>query len=380
MISKNVRDVPPSGIRRFFDMAESEPDIITLGVGEPDFDTPQHIKDKALEAIENNRTHYTSNAGLLELREKISEKLGKENKIQVTPDEVLITCGSSEGLDLALRAVLDSGDEVLLPDPAYVAYAPLTILAGGEPVLVPCYEENDFRVQVSDLEKKVTEKTKAILYCSPNNPTGSVLTKEDLSAIAKFAIKHDLVVISDEIYEKLIYNDEHHSIASFEGMADRTITLNGFSKSYASTGWRVGYIAAKGDLMGALYKIHQYCMLCAPTVSQYAMLASFDEDTSVTEMRKIYDKRRKLLVNGLNEIPGISCHMPMGAFYAFPNISGTGLTSEEFAEKLIKEAKVAVVPGSVFGDCGEGHVRCSYSVSTEVITEALNRIKKLFSE
>jgi len=348
MISKRVRDVPPSGIRRFFDMASSEPDIITLGVGEPDFDTPNAIKEKALEAIELNNTHYTSNSGLLELRQEISKKLKKENNMSLTPDEVLITSGSSEALDLALRAVLNTGEEVLLPDPAYVAYAPLTILAGGKPVLVPTTEENEFRVKVSDLKKKLTKKTKAILYCSPNNPTGSVLTKEDLKEIADFAIKHDLVVISDEIYEKLIYDGKHHSIASFKGMEERTITLNGFSKTYASTGWRVGYVAAKGDLMDAVYKIHQYCMLCAPTPSQYAMLASFEDDLSVKEMLKIYEARRQLLVKGLNEIPGISCHMPKGAFYAFPNISGTGLSSEDFAEKLIKEAKVAVVPGQCF--------------------------------
>ncbi len=379
MVSKRAQGIPPSGIRRFFELASREKDIVTLGIGEPDFDTPYPVKEKAFESIELNRTHYTANAGLLELREKISEKLMKENSVHISSEEIIVTSGSSEGLDIALRAVVDEDDEVLIPDPAYVAYGPLTQLAGAKPVYVPTLEENDFRVTVPDMKKKLTKKTKAMLFGSPNNPTGSVLNKEDLREIAEFAVENDLVVISDEIYEKLIYDGEHHSIASFSGMADRTITLNGFSKAYASTGWRVGYAAAKGELLDAMYKIHQYCMLCAPTVSQYAMLAAFDEKDSVKHMVKLYDARRRLLVKGLNEIPGISCHMPKGAFYAFPNITGTGLSSEAFTEKLIKEAKVAVVPGNVFGPSGEGFVRCSYSVSTESIIEALNRIAKVFS-
>jgi aminotransferase len=379
MISKRVRDVPPSGIRRFFDLAASEPDIISLGIGEPDFDSPESVKTEAIESINQNLTHYTSNAGLLELRDRISRKLKDENCINVTAEEVLVTSGSSEALDLALRAILDPGQEVLLPDPAYVAYGPLTQLAGGKPVFVPTYEKNDFRVRVEDLENYLTDKTKAILYCSPSNPTGSVLTKKDLEEIADFAIKNDLIVISDEIYERLIYEGKPCSIASIPGMEERTITLNGFSKAYASTGWRVGYAAAKGALMEAMYKIHQYCMLSAPTISQYAMTAAFDSEDSVREMVKIYDERRKLLWKGLNEIKGIECHLPKGAFYAFPNIKGTGLTSEQFTEKVIKEAKVAVVPGNVFGPCGEGFVRCSYSVSTDQIGKALERLDSLFS-
>jgi aminotransferase len=299
--------------------------------------------------------------------------------VVVSPEEVLITSGSSEGLDIALRTVLDNGDEVLVQDPAYVAYDPLIRLAGGKSVFVPTNEKNEFRLNPGDMKKRITNKTKAILYCSPNNPTGSVLSKEDIKGIAELATENDLYVISDEIYERLIYGGDHYSIASFKGMADRTITLNGFSKAFASTGWRVGYAAAKGELMEGLYKIHQYCMLCAPTPSQYAMLAAFDEEPSVRQMVKMFDARRKLLVSGLNEIPGIKCHMPKGAFYAFPNITGTGLTSEQFAEKLIKEAKVALVPGSVFGPSGEGYVRCSYSVSTETINEALERIGKVFN-
>ena len=379
MISKNVRDVPPSGIRRVFDLASKEKDIVTLGVGESDFDTPQVVKEKALSSIERNRTHYTGNAGLPELRERISEKLKTENKLDLSSEEVLITSGSSEGLDISLRALIDPGDEVLIPDPAYVAYGPLTQIAGGKPAYVPTYEKDEFRLTVEELEKAKTKRSKVLLFCSPNNPTGSVLTRTDLAEITDFVIENDLYVISDEIYEKLIYEGKHHSIASFEGMAERTITLNGFSKAYAATGWRVGYIGAKGELMDAVYKIHQYCMMCAPTPSQYAMLAAFDEEESVREMVKIYDARRQLLVKGLNEISGIKCHMPKGAFYTFPNISGTGLSSEEFAEKLISEAKVAVVPGSVFGPSGEGYVRCSYSVSTDSINEALERIGKVFS-
>jgi aminotransferase len=380
MISRKAREIPPSGIRRFFELTARDKSIITLGIGEPDFDSSPKIKAKAVEAVGLNMTHYTANAGLLELRQRIAKKLRRDNAINVSEDEVLVTSGSSEGLDISLRAVLDEGDEVLLPNPAYVAYGPLTHLAGGKPVFVPTKEENDFRVKVEDMKKKLTTRTKALLYCSPNNPTGAVLTKEDLKEIAEFAIENDLLVLADEIYEKIIYEGKHHSIASFPGMVERTITLNGFSKAYASTGWRVGYLAAKGELYDAAYKIHQYCMMSAPTVSQYAMLAAFDDEESVKKMVRIFDERRKLLVKGLNEIPGISCHMPKGAFYAFPNITGTGLSSEKFAEKLIKEARVAVVPGSVFGPSGEGFARCSYSVSTETIIEALDRMGKVFSK
>jgi aminotransferase len=377
MISKRVRDVPSSGIRRFFDLASMEEGVVSLGIGEPDFDTPYNVKDMGLRAIELNFTHYTANSGLIELREKISKKLKKENGIAATTDEILITSGSSEGLDLAMRALLDPSDEVLIPEPCYVAYEPLVRFTGAKVVFVPTTEENEFRVRADDLRARVTDKTKALIICSPNNPTGSVLTRKDLKEIADLAIEKDLVVISDEIYEKIIYDEKHHSIASFSGMAGRTITLNGFSKAYAATGWRVGYIVAKRELMEGAYKIHQYTMLCAPTHSQYAMLAAFDEHKSVKRMVEMYDARRKLLVKGLNEIDGINCHMPKGAFYAFPKITETGMNSEEFAEKLIKEAKVAVVPGNVFGPSGEGFVRCSYSTSIENITEALSRIKKI---
>ena len=376
-ISKHVRDLEPSGIRKYFDLASMEEGVISLGVGEPDFPTPYKIKDMGLRAIELNYTHYTDNAGLLELREKIVEKLKRENRIETTVNNVLITSGSSEGLDLIMRALLDPGDEVLIPEPCYVAYSPLVSLAMGVPVTVPTNEKNDFRVSVDNLEKKVSEKTKAIIICTPNNPTGTVLTKEDLKAISDFAIQNDLIVISDEIYEKIIYEEEHYSIASFPGMAERTITLNGFSKVYAATGWRVGYVVAPDDIMEGLHKIHQYSILCAPTPSQYAMLKAFEEEDSVKRMVREYDRRRKLLVKGLNELSGISCHMPKGAFYTFPNITGTKMKSGQLAEFLIKEAKVAVVPGDVFGPSGEGYVRCSYSVSHDEISEALERMNKV---
>lgn len=376
MISKRIKDVPSSGIRRFFDLASMEEGVVSLGIGEPDFATPYNIKDMAMRAIELNFTHYTANSGLVELRERISKKLKRENGIDATTEEVLVTSGSSEGLDLAMRALLDPGDEILIPEPCYVAYEPLARFTGSKAVFVPTKEENDFRVCAEDLEKQVTKRTKALIICSPNNPTGSVLTKKDLQEIAKLAIEKELAVISDEIYEKIIYGEKHYSIASLPGMAERTITLNGFSKAYAATGWRVGYIVARGELMEGIYKIHQYNMLCAPAPSQYAMLAAFDEDKNIRTMVDMYDARRRLLVEGLNEIQEINCHMPKGAFYAFPNITGTGMRSEQFAEKLIMEAKVAVVPGSVFGPSGEGFARFSYSTSIENITEALARIKK----
>lgn len=379
MVSKKAAGISVSGIRRFFELAAKDKTIVTLGIGEPDFDSPPKIEEKAIEAIRKKMTHYTSNAGLLELREKISAKLKRDTGIEASTNEILVTTGSSEGLDISIRAVVDDGDEVLIPEPSFVSYGPLVQLAGGKPVYVPTYEENDFRVTFEDLEKRITKKTRAILYGSPNNPTGSVLTKEDLKGIAELAIKHDLTVLADELYERLIYEGKAYSIAALPGMAERTITLNGFSKGYACTGWRVGYVVAKEPFYEAIYKIHQYCMMSAPTVSQYAMLAAFDEEESVKKMVKIYKQRRDVLVKGLNEIPGVECHMPKGAFYAFPNISGTGLTSEQFADKSITEAKVAVVPGHAFGPSGEGFVRCSYAVPIENITIALERLKKLFS-
>ena len=376
-LSNRVQKVAPSGIRKYFDLASMSKDIISLGVGEPDFDTPEKIKQAGKRAIEFNKTHYTANSGLMELREKISKKLMGENKIETSPENVLITAGSSEGLDLAVRSFVNPGENILIPEPCYVAYGPLLTLADAEPNYVRCSEENDFRVSVEDLKKAVDKKTKALLICSPNNPTGAVLNKKDLEEISDFVIENDLYVISDEIYEKLIYSEEHVSIASLNGMAERTVTLNGFSKAFACTGWRVGYMAGAEAIMSQIKKIHQYNILCAPSISQYAMLPAFEETASIKNMMKIYDRRRRLLVKGLNELPGVSCHMPEGAFYAFPNISGTGMKSGEFAEFMIKEAEVALVPGDVFGPGGEGFARCSYSTSTEAISEAIERMKKV---
>ena len=377
MISKRVREIPFSGIRKFFELVQRSEDVVSLGVGEPDFPTPEPLKEAAIMAIENNYTSYTSNYGLPELREEISKKLKRENRIVRNPEsEILVTSGVSEALDIAIRATINPGDDVLIPEPAYVAYKPNVWFVGGNPIAVPTFEENEFRVQREDIEKKITKKTRAILIASPNNPTGSVLKKKDIEDICDIAIEHNLLVYSDELYEKLIYDGEkHYSIASFNGMEDRTITLNGFSKAYAFTGWRLGYIAGNENFIEAMMKIHQYTMLCAPTISQYAALAAFQHETYVKEMVEQYNQRRKLLVTGLNSLPKIHCIMPKGAFYAFPCIRESGLTSEKFSERLLKKGGVAVVPGRTFGDSGEGYVRCSYSVSREDISEAIRRMK-----
>jgi len=378
MIAKRVRDIPFSGIRRFFELVQKSKGIVSLGVGEPDFPTPDALKDAGIRAIENDYTSYTSNYGTPELREKIAKKLKEKNGIDRNPeDEILITVGVSEALDLAIRAILDPGDEVIVPDPSYVSYKPNIWFAYGNPVAVPTTEENEFRIQSDEIEKRITKKTKAILIPSPNNPTGSVMRKKDLERVADLAIENDLLIISDELYEELIYDDErHYSIGSFNGMEDRTVTLNGFSKAYAFTGWRLGYAAGNSEVIEAMMKIHQYTIMCAPSMSQYAALHAFEQEDSVREMVREYDGRRKLLVKGLNELPGISCIMPKGAFYTFPNIKKTGMNSEEFAEQLLKDGKVAVVPGNTFGDAGEGYVRCAYCVSRENISEALERMRK----
>ena len=382
MISKRVKNVPFSGIRKFFELVQETEGVVSLGVGEPDFPTPEPIKDAGIRAIESDWTSYTSNYGILELREKISEKLKKENNITANPkSEILITTGTSESLDLAVRAILNPGEEIIMPEPSYVAYGPTIWFASGIPVSIPTTEENEFTVQPEDIEKKITKKTKAIIIASPNNPTGSIIRKKELEEIADLAVEHNLIIISDEIYEKLIYDDEkHQSIASFNGMDARTITINGFSKSHAFTGWRIGYACANSEIIEAMMKIHQYAMLCAPSISQHALLKAFDCEDYVKDMVKAYDRRRRLLVAGLNDIPKISCIMPKGAFYVFPNIKETKMNSEEFAEKLLKGAGVAVVPGSVFGESGEGYIRCSYSVARETIGEALERIENFIEK
>ncbi len=382
MIAKRVKEMPFSGIREFFELVQKTEGVVSLGVGEPDFPTPEPIKDAGIRAIENDYTSYTSNYGLLELREEIAQKLKKRNKIKVNPEsEVLITVGVSEALDLAVRAILNPGEEIVIHEPSYVSYRANIWFAGGNPVEVSTKEKHDFRVQAGEIKKNITKKTKAILVASPNNPTGSVLKKKDLEEISDIAVEHDLLVLSDELYEDLIYdNEKHYSIGSFNGMEDRTITLNGYSKAYAFTGWRLGYVTARKEYIEAMMKIHQYTMLCAPSIAQYAVLNAFEYTGEVERMVRSYDVRRKLLVKGLNSLPNISCIMPKGAFYTFPNITGTGMKSNEFANKLFKKVKVAVVPGDSFGASGEGHVRCCYAASREDISEALARMESFLEK
>ena len=370
--SRRVASIPASGIRRFFDLLASMDRVISLGVGEPDFVTPLKIRNAGIRAIEEGRTRYTSNFGILELREAVSAHLDRRYGVSYDPTtEVIITTGVSEGLAIAFQAILDDGDEVLGPDPCFVAYQPAVVLAGGVFVPVPTSVENGFRVQAEDLESRITPRTKAIMLGYPANPTGAVMEREDLLAVAEVAARHDLFVVSDEIYDRLVYGVEHTCFASLPGMRDRTILLGGFSKAYAMTGWRLAWAAARPDVLEAMMKVHQYVMMSAPTMSQYAgleALASGEED--VRGMVAEYDRRRRLIVDGFNSI-GLSCFEPRGAFYAFPSIAVTGLSDEEFAEKLLQEERVAVVPGSAFGEQGRGYVRACYATSYENIELAL---------
>ncbi|WP_198360492.1 aminotransferase class I/II-fold pyridoxal phosphate-dependent enzyme [Thermincola potens] len=351
--------------------------VISLGVGEPDFVTPWHIREACIYSLEKGYTMYTSNYGLPQLREAIAQDIYKNYKVKYEPkNEVLVTVGVSEAMDLALRAVLDSGDEALIPEPCFVSYSPSTVLAGGVPVAIPTTLENEFRVTAAQIENAITPKTKVLILSYPNNPTGATITREELVEIAKVVEKHDLIVISDEIYDKLTYEGCHTCFSSLSGMRDRTILLNGFSKAYAMTGWRIGYAAGHHEIIAAMTKIHQYAMLCAPVMAQMAALEALTNGEE--EMRRMvehYDRRRRLVLKGFAEI-GLDCFEPKGAFYAFPSIKKTGLTSAEFAERLLKEAKVAVVPGDVFGANGEGHIRCSYAASVENLSEAIERIGK----
>jgi len=375
--SRRVASIPASGIRRFFDLLASMDKVISLGVGEPDFVTPLKIRNAGIRAIEEGRTRYTSNFGILELREAVSAHLDRRYGVSYDPTtEVIITTGVSEGLAIAFQAILDDGDEVLGPDPCFVAYQPAVVLAGGVFVPVPTSVENGFRVQAEDLESRITPRTKAIMLGYPANPTGAVMEREDLLAVAEVAARHDLFVVSDEIYDRLVYGVEHTCFASLPGMRDRTILLGGFSKAYAMTGWRLAWAAARPDVLEAMMKVHQYVMMSAPTMSQYAgleALASGEED--VRGMVAEYDRRRRLIVDGFNSI-GLSCFEPRGAFYAFPSIAVTGLSDEEFAEKLLQEERVAVVPGSAFGEQGRGHVRACYATSYENIERALEAIAR----
>ena len=376
-ISPVVHAIPPSGIRRFFDIAAEMEDVISLGVGEPDFITPWAIRESCVYGLEQGYTSYTANRGLLELREEICALQKRNFNIDYEPKtDVLVTVGVSEALDIAMRTILAPGDEILIPEPCYVSYKACAALAGGVPVPVPAKIENNFSITPEDLEAHVTDKTKALLIGYPNNPTGAVLSREQLIAISRFAVKHDLIVISDEIYGDLTYGGERHiCFAGLPEMKDRTILLNGFSKAYAMTGWRIGYALSNPDIIAAMTKIHQYTMLCAPITAQIAAVEALrNGEKYMKKMVSEYDKRRRLIYDGLTNA-GLKCFEPKGAFYIFPDITSTGLTSEEFAEKLLMKEHVALVPGNAFGECGEGYVRCSYATSVAKISESIARIE-----
>lgn len=376
-LSDTIVTIPPSGIRKFFDIVSDMKDAISLGVGEPDFDTPWHIREEGIYSLEKGRTFYTSNAGLKELKIEICNYLKRRYEVEYDYNtEVMVTVGGSEAIDVALRAMLDPGDEVLIPQPSYVSYVPCAILAGGRPVIIELEEKDQFRLTKEKLLEKITPKTKVLIMPFPNNPTGSIMEAEDLAEIAKIVEEHDLFVISDEIYSELTYKGQHMTIAAFPGMRERTVLINGFSKSYAMTGWRLGYACAPQIILTQMLKIHQFAIMCAPTTSQYAAVEALrNGDEDVAEMREAYDQRRRFLVKSLRDM-GFDCYEPQGAFYVFPNISRFGMTSDEFALKLLEEEKVAVVPGTAFGDCGEGFLRISYAYSLKDLKRALERIER----
>lgn len=377
VLSERVRQVKPSGIRKFFDIINTMPDVISLGVGEPDFVTPVHIRQAGIRSIELGHTRYTSNYGMIELREEIVAMLQRRYGLSYDPKtEILVTVGVSEGVDLAMRTIIDPGDEVISPDPGYVAYEADIVFAGGVPVPVPTYAKYDFGVRTSEIEAAITPRTKMILIGNPNNPTGAVVPRAELEGIAKLAIEHDLIVSIDEVYSRLVYEQEHVSIAALPGMRERTILLDGFSKAYAMTGWRIGYVAAPAHILEAMLKVHQYAIMCAGTAPQEAALEALrNGEDDVQTMHADYARRRRMFVDGLNRI-GLTCCEPRGAFYAFPYIGNTGMTDEEFAEKLLFEEQVAVVPGSSFGAAGVGYVRCAYCTAYNKLEEALVRIER----
>ncbi len=376
-VSDTVSRLKPSGIRRFFDLAASMEGVISLGVGEPDFITPWSVREACILSLEQGYTSYTANAGLWELRKEISDYVARRFHVLYDPaDEIIVTVGASQALDVSLRAILNPGDEVIVVEPSFVSYAPLVSLAGGVPIPIQTSGKHQFKLQPEQIEQVVTPKTKALIICSPNNPTGTVLNAEELAQIARIVEKHDLLVISDEIYAELCYEEQYTSFPAIDRMRERTILINGFSKGFAMTGWRLGFIAAPRDFATAMLKIHQYTMMCAPTMAQYAAIEALQNGAAdVEQMKKSYRQRRNFFVQSLNEI-GLSCHMPGGAFYAFPSIQSTGMTSEQFAERLLLEEKVAVVPGHVFGGSGEGYIRCSYASSLEQLQEAIRRMKR----
>ena len=375
-LSEKIVSIPPSGIRKFFDIVSEMEGAISLGVGEPDFETPWHIREEGIYSLEKGRTFYTSNAGLKELKIEICKYLQRRCNVAYDYNtEVTVTVGGSEAIDAALRAMLDPGDEVLIPQPSYVSYVPCTVLADGVPVVIELEEKDQFKLTKEKLLEKITPKTKILVLPFPNNPTGAVMTREDLAEIVPVIIENDLFVISDEIYSELTYNGDHVTIASFPGMKERTILINGFSKSYAMTGWRLGYAAGPAEILKQMIKIHQFAIMCAPTTSQYAAVSALrDGDEDVRTMRESYNQRRRYLMNAFEEM-GLDCFEPHGAFYMFPSIKRFGMTSDEFATRLLKEEKVAVVPGTAFGDSGEGFLRISYAYSLEDLKRALARIE-----
>jgi aminotransferase len=376
-LAKHVRTLQPSGIRKFFDATAGMTDVISLGVGEPDFVTPWNVREAAILSLEDGYTSYTANAGLLELRVEISNYIDNNYCVNYDPEsEITVTVGASEAIDIALRAILDPGDEVLVVEPCFVSYAPLVTLAGGVPVIVESMKDNDFKVLPQQLEAAVTDRTKAIMICSPNNPTGSMLSKAEMERIAEVAKKHDLLVLSDEIYAELVYDELYTSFAAIEGMQERTILVSGFSKDLAMTGWRLGFVCAPKEITEGMLKIHQYAIMCASTMAQHAGLEGLKNGRrDVAEMRKSYRQRRNYIVQSLNEM-GLKCYKPEGAFYTFPSIESTGMDSETFATRLLQAERVVVVPGNAFGASGEGHVRCSYATSMAQLQEAMTRMRR----
>ncbi len=376
-LSNTIVTIPPSGIRKFFDIVSEMEGAISLGVGEPDFDTPWHVRDAGIRSLEMGKTFYTSNAGLKELKQEICNYLKRRMQVEYDYNtEVMVTIGGSEAIDVALRAMLDPGDEVLIPQPSYVSYVPCTILAGGVPVVIELEEKDQFRLTREKLLEKITDKTKVLVLPFPNNPTGAIMEREDLEAVAKVVEEKDLFVISDEIYAELTYKKKHMTIASLPGMRERTVLINGFSKAYAMTGWRIGYACAPALILKQMLKIHQYAIMCAPTTSQYAAVEAVKNgDADIEEMKRSYDERRRYLLKEFRSL-GMDCFEPYGAFYMFPSIKRFHMTSEEFATRLLREEKIAIVPGTAFGDCGEGYLRVSYAYSLEDLKRAIRRIRR----
>ena len=381
-LSNKIMGIQPSGIRKFFDVVSEMPDAISLGVGEPDFDTPWNVREEGIYALEKGRTFYTSNAGLKELRIEICNYLKRRYNLEYDPiDETMVTVGGSEAIDVALRCMVDPGDEVLIPQPSYVSYLPCAVMADAKPVIINLKEENGFKLTPEELEENITNKTKILVLPFPNNPTGAIMDRDELAKLVPIIIKHDLYVLSDEIYSELTYGEERHvSIAEFPGMKERTIVINGFSKAFAMTGWRLGYACGPKDIIKQMIKLHQFAIMCAPTNSQFAAVEALKNcDEDVNKMVEAYNQRRRYLVNAFREM-GLECFEPFGAFYIFPSIKKFGMTSDEFATKLLKEKKLAVVPGTAFGDCGEGFLRISYAYSIDKLKEGLSRIKEFITE